>query len=138
MPLFLGGVSPKSIRLAGEVADGIIPAQYGPRTLKEVVDGVAEGARQAGRSLKDVAIIPLVHSCVCADRGVALRSVQQQLAVYASLPLYNRLFVPHGFDKEVERIMVAAMEGDRTGAAAAVSGRMAEECVIMGSPQECV
>ena len=67
-----------------------------------------------------------------------MRSVQQQLAFYASLPFYNRLFVRHGFDKEAERIMVAAMKGDRAGAAAAVSERMAEECAVMGSPQECV
>ncbi|MBI3798271.1 MAG: LLM class flavin-dependent oxidoreductase [Deltaproteobacteria bacterium] len=137
IPIFLGGVSPKSIQLAGEIADGIIPAQYGPHTLKEVVDGVAEGAQHAGRSLKDVGLIPLVHCCVCADRGVALRSVQQQLAFYASMPFYNRLFVRHGFDKEAERVMGAVMKGDRAGAAAAISERMAAECAIMGSPQEC-
>jgi alkanesulfonate monooxygenase SsuD/methylene tetrahydromethanopterin reductase-like flavin-dependent oxidoreductase (luciferase family) len=138
IPLFLGGVSPKSIQLAGEIADGIIPAQYGPHTLKEVVDGVAVGAQHAGRSPKDVALIPLVHCCVCADRGVALRSVQQQLAFYASLPFYNRLFVRHGFHKEAEQVMAAATRGDRAGAAAAISERMATECAIMGSAQECV
>jgi 5,10-methylenetetrahydromethanopterin reductase len=138
IPIFLGGVSPKSIQLAGEIADGIIPAQYGPRMLKEVVDGVAAGAQHAGRSSKDVALIPLVHCCVCADRGVALHSVQQQLAFYASLPFYNRLFVRHGFHKEAEQVMAAAMRGDQAGAAAAVSERMVEECAIMGSPQECV
>ena len=138
IPIFLGGVSPKSIQLAGEIADGIIPAQYGPHTLKEVVDGLAEGVQHAGRSPKDVALIPLVHCCVCGDRGVALRSVQQQLAFYASLPFYNRLFVRHGFHNEAEQVMAAAMRGDRARAAAAVSERMAAEYAIMGSPQECV
>lgn len=138
IPIFLAGVSPKSIQLTGEIADGSIPAQYGPRMLKEVVAGLAEGTKHAGRSLQDVTLAPIVHCCVCPDRGVALRSVQQQLAFYGQMPFYNRIFARHGFQREAEQIMAAAMKGDRAGAAAVVSERMAEECAIMGSPQECV
>lgn len=137
IPIFLAGVSPKSIQLTGEIADGSIPAQYGPHMLKEVVDGVAEGARRAGRSPEDVTIVPIVHCCVCPDRGVALRSVQRQLAFYASLPFYNRIFMRHGFQPEAEKIAMAVAKGDMAAAAAAVSERMAEECAVMGTPQEC-
>src|SRR5262245_60845545 len=80
LPIFLAGVSPKSIQLTGEIADGSIPAQYGPHMLKEVVDGIAAGAQRAGRSPQEVTLAPLVLCCVCADRDVALRSVKQQLA----------------------------------------------------------
>lgn len=138
LPIFLAGVSPKSIQLTGEIADGGIPAQYGPHMLQEVVDGIAIGARRAGRSPQDVTLAPVVLCCVCADRGVALRSVRQQLAFYAQMPFYNRIFARHGFAQEAESIMAAAMKGDRDGAAAAVSERMVEECAIMGTPQECV
>jgi len=138
IPIFLAGVSPKSIQLTGGIADGSIPAQYGPRMLKEVADGLAEGAKYAGRSPKEVTLAPIVHCCVCPDRGVALRSVQQQLAFYGQMPFYNRIFARHGFQREAEQIMAAAMKGDRAGAAAAVSERMVDECAVMGSPQECV
>jgi alkanesulfonate monooxygenase SsuD/methylene tetrahydromethanopterin reductase-like flavin-dependent oxidoreductase (luciferase family) len=104
--------------------------------LKEVMDGIAEGARRAGRSPEDVTIAPIVHCCVCPDRGVALRSVQRQLAFYASLPFYNRIFMRHGFQPEAEKIAAAVAKGDTAAAAAAVSERMAEECAIMGTPQE--
>ena len=138
IPISLAGVSPKSIQLTGEIADGSIPAQYGPHMLKEVVDGLAAGAQRAGRSPQEVTLAPIVHCCVCPDRGVALRSVQQQLAFYTQMPFYNRIFARHGFEQEAEKVMAAAMKGDRAGAAAAVSERMAEECAVMGSAQECL
>lgn len=138
LPIFLASVSPKSIQLAGEIADGSIPAHYGSRMLREVVDGLAVGARRAGRNPQDVILAPLVNCCVCADRAVALRSVQEHLARYAQMPFYNRLFARHGFAQEAEKIMAAGRKGDMAGAAAAVSERMAEECAIMGTPQECV
>ena len=138
IPVFLAGVSPKSIELTGRVADGSMPAQYSPRMLKEVLDGVATGAKSAGRVPSDVTIAPIVHCCVSSDRGVALRSAQQQLAFYGSMPFYNRIFARHGFQQEAEQIMSAAVKGDRPGAVAAVSERLAEECTVMGSAQECV
>jgi len=138
LPIFLAGVSPKSIQLTGEIADGSIPVHYGPHMLHEVVDGIAAGARRAGRSLHEVTLAPIVHCCVCPDRGVALRSVKRHLAFYAQMPFYHRLFARHGFAQEAERSRAAAMKGDRAGAVAAVSERMAEECAIMGTPQECI
>ena len=123
--------------MTGELADGSIPVQYGPTMLKEIVEGVAAGAEKAGRSPRDVEIAPLVHCCVCEDRGLALRSVQQQLAFYGQMPFYNRIFARHGFEQEAAQIMDAALKGDQAGAAAAVSERMAAECALVGTPQEC-
>ncbi len=137
IPIYLAGVSPKSIQMTGELADGSIPAQYGPTMLKEIVEGVAVGAEEAGRSPRDVEIVPIVHCCVCEDRGLALRSVQQQLAFYGQMPFYNRIFARHGFEWEAAQIMDAALKGDQTGAADAVSERMVAECALAGTPQEC-
>lgn len=138
LPIFLASVSPKSIQLTGEIADGSIPAHYGPHMLQEVVDGLAAGVQRAGRAPQDVTLAPLVNCCVCPDRAVALRSVQEHLARYAQMPFYNRLFARHGFAREAENIMAATLKGDMAGAAAAVSEQMAKECAIMGTPQECV
>ena len=111
IPIYLAGVSPKSIQLTGELATGSIPAQYGPTMLKEVVDGVAQGARKAGRSPHDVEIAPIVHCCVCDDRGVALRSARQVLGFYGQMPFYNRIFARHGFEQEAQQIMAGSQKG---------------------------
>jgi len=133
----IAGISPKSIELTGEIADGSLPLNYGPRGLKEVVDGIARGAQRAGRDPKEVSIALIMHCCVCPDHAVALRSVKGALANYGSLPFYNRLFVRQGFVKEAQAIMAAAAKGDMAGAAAAVSDQMAEEIAAMGTAQEC-
>ncbi len=133
----IAGISPKSIELTGEIADGSLPLNYGPRGLKEVVDGISRGAQRAGRNPKEVSIALIMHCCVCPDRAVALRSVKGALANYGSLPFYNRLFVRQGFVKEAEAIMAAAAKGDMAGAAAAVSDQMADEIAAMGTAPEC-
>ena len=135
--IYIAGISPKSIDLTGEVADGSLPLNYCPRGLKEVVDGVNAGARRAERDPKEVVIALIMHCCVCPDAAVALRSVKRTMAMYGSTPFYNRLFVRQGFRKEAEAIMAAAAKGDMNGAAAAVSDQMAQEVAAMGSAQDC-
>src|SRR5215469_11330519 len=79
--VYIAGISPKSIELTGEVADGGLPLNYCPRGLKEVVDGVSSGAKRAGRDPKEVAIALIMQCCVCPDAAVALRSVKRTLAM---------------------------------------------------------
>jgi alkanesulfonate monooxygenase SsuD/methylene tetrahydromethanopterin reductase-like flavin-dependent oxidoreductase (luciferase family) len=137
IPIALAGVSPKSLQLTGEVADASIPTPYGAEMLKEVVEAIAVGAKKAGRSPKEVAINPIVHTLVCADRDVALRSAKQHLSFYASMPFYNRVFVRHGLTSEAEKVMTAASKGDMAGAAGAISERMIETTAVVGTAQEC-
>src|SRR5579875_2675330 len=135
--VYIAGISPGSIRLTGEIADGSLPLNYGPRGLSEVVDGIKSGAQRAGRDSGQVAIALIMHCCVCTDRAVAMKSVKSTLAMYGSMPFYNRLFARQGFVREAEGIMNAASSGNMAGAAAAVSDQMAEEIAAMGSAQDC-
>ncbi|MGH3589142.1 MAG: LLM class flavin-dependent oxidoreductase, partial [Pseudonocardia sp.] len=48
---------PRTLRLAGEVADGVLTlAGVSPETLSHTVGAVAEGARAAGRAMPDVTV----------------------------------------------------------------------------------
>ena len=137
IPIYIAGISPKSIELTGEIADGSLPLNYGPQGLREVVDGIARGARMAGRKPQDVSIALIMHCCVCPDRALAMRSVKSTLARYGSMPFYNRLFARQNFVREAEGIAAAAAKGDMAAAAAAVSDEMAENVAAMGTPAEC-
>jgi alkanesulfonate monooxygenase SsuD/methylene tetrahydromethanopterin reductase-like flavin-dependent oxidoreductase (luciferase family) len=137
IPVYVAGISPKSIVLTGELADGSLPLNYSPDGLQEVVDGISLGAQQAGRSPSDVSIALIMHCCVCSDRAVALRSVKRTLSLYGRMPYYNRLFVRQGFEKEARGIAEAAAKGDTDAAAEAVSEDMAEQIAAMGTAQEC-
>jgi alkanesulfonate monooxygenase SsuD/methylene tetrahydromethanopterin reductase-like flavin-dependent oxidoreductase (luciferase family) len=137
IPIYVAGISPKSVVLTGEVADGSLPLNYAPHGLKEVVGGIAQGAEKAGRSAAEVTIALIMHCCVCADRGVALRSVKRTLSFYGRMPFYNRLFARQGYQKEAEEITAGWAKGDANAAAAAISDRMAEQIAAMGTPQDC-
>jgi 5,10-methylenetetrahydromethanopterin reductase len=137
IPIYVAGISPKSIVLTGELADGSLPLNYAPHGLKEVVDGIAQGAQQAGRAPREVTIALIMHCCVCTDRVVALRSVKRTLSFYGRMPFYNRLFVRQGFEKEAAGIAAGWAQGDAAAAAEAVSNAMAEQIAAMGTAQEC-
>jgi len=137
IPIYVAGISPKSVVLTGQLADGSLPLNYAPHGLKEVVDGVAQGAQKAGRSPSDVTIALIMHCCVCSDRAVALRSVKRTLAFYGRMPFYNRLFARQGYEKEAAGITAGWAKGDVNAAAAAVPDHMAEQVAAMGTPQEC-
>jgi 5,10-methylenetetrahydromethanopterin reductase len=137
IPIYIAGISPKSVVLTGEVADGSLPLNYAPQGLKEVVDGIAQGAQKAGRSAADVTIALIMHCCVCPDRAVALRSVKRTLAFYGRMPFYNRLFARQGYQKEAQAISAGWAKGDINAATEAVSEQMAEQIAAMGTAKEC-
>jgi len=137
IPIYVAGISPKSIALTGELADGSLPLNYAPHGLKEVVDGIAQGAQKAERSPSEVTIALIMHCCVCSNRAVALRSVKRTLSFYGRMPFYNRLFVRQGYQQEAEGIAAGWAQGDASAAAEAVSDQMAEQIAAMGTPQEC-
>ncbi len=136
IPIYVGSVSPRCLNIAGEYADGCFTSQCAPHGLREIMDHLSKGAQRAGRSAP-VPVAPLVHCCVCADRGIALRAVRRTLASYAQRPLYNRFLARQGFAEEAREIAVAAARGDIEAAAAAVSESMAEQVAAMGTVQEC-
>ena len=64
VPLWLGGVGPRSLALAGELADGLILANaFTPAEVRETVDVVTAAARAAGRPDPDV------HATLIAATG---------------------------------------------------------------------
>lgn len=137
IPIYVAGISPKSVVLTGEVADGSLPLNYASHGLHEVVNGITQGAHKVGREPSEVAIALIMHCCVSSDRAVALRSVKRTLSFYGRMPFYNRLFVRQGYIKEAEAITAGWAKGDGNAAANAVSDRMAEEIAALGTAQEC-
>ncbi|MEV6174052.1 LLM class flavin-dependent oxidoreductase [Streptomyces sp. NPDC051954] len=64
VPLHLAASGPKNLRLAGEIADGVILLSgVSPRTLRSATARVREGAEAAGRQAGE---LPLTVSAFCA------------------------------------------------------------------------
>src|SRR5579862_1346886 len=68
IPIYLAAIGPKNTALAGEIADGWIPAFFSPEHVSDVRKLLEAGAARAGRSLDGFEMAPTVSAFVTDDR----------------------------------------------------------------------
>ncbi|HEY7419073.1 MAG TPA: LLM class flavin-dependent oxidoreductase [Ktedonobacteraceae bacterium] len=99
VPLFISALGPAAFRLAGEVADGVLPAMSPiPYLLKTALPALSEGAAAAGRSRPPVVAHIIVT--LTTDRATAFQAGRQVLSFYASLPTYRNMYIAAGFSED--------------------------------------
>jgi len=130
--IVIGALNPAMLRLAGEVADGVLlnylPASHVPWSVEQVRKG---GAARAAAGAGTCAIYGYVHAGVCErDEGIEL--ARRDLYSYAVVDSYARNFERAGFADEVAEIRERFAAGDREGAVGAVSDRMVDAIDVMG------
>jgi 5,10-methylenetetrahydromethanopterin reductase len=74
VPIYLAAAGPRTIRLAGEVADGILlAAEPKPEAWERALSLVAEGAKSAGRDPSEIDLCVQALTCIRETREEALR-----------------------------------------------------------------
>lgn len=120
LPIFLAALSPAMLRLAGEIADGVMLWLCNPSYIERVViPEVSEGRRRAGKPLDGfdvVAAVPAACTDGVADAYAALR---HDLLPYFGLPFYRAMIERSGFAADIEAYDSAS--GDVKGMSAAIS-----------------
>jgi probable F420-dependent oxidoreductase len=121
--IVVGALNPAMLRLAGELADGVLlnylPASHVPWSVEQV--------RKGG----DATIYAYVHAGAC-ERADGAELARRDLFSYAVVDSYARNFERAGFADEVTEIRGRFADGDRAGAVAAVSDRMVDAIDVMG------
>ncbi len=129
--LVLGALNRRMLRLAGELADGVLlnylPASAVPWCVEQIRAG--EGFAQRGPG--SCRIHAYVHVGVC-DPDAARPLGRKDLFSYAVVDAYARAFERAGFADEVAALRAAHHSGDREAAVAAVSDRMVDAIDICG------
>jgi alkanesulfonate monooxygenase SsuD/methylene tetrahydromethanopterin reductase-like flavin-dependent oxidoreductase (luciferase family) len=110
-PIWISALGPRSMRLAGEIADGALLNWCPPERVAFARARVAEGARAAGRDAAQVAIAVYVRSWVGDDPAGGMSAMRAAAAEYASYPAYARQFEQVGLGTEA----AAAAEAHRAG-----------------------
>jgi probable F420-dependent oxidoreductase len=127
----IGALNPGMLRLAGEVADGVllnyIPATHVPWSVEQVRAGEAIAGRPAGSTT----IYSYVHLGV-AKREDGIDAARRDLFSYAVVDAYARNFERAGYGDDVAEIRERHGAGDREGALAAVSDPFVDGIDIMG------
>lgn len=121
--LIVAALNPQMLRLAGELADGVLlnylPASHVPWSVQQV------------RAGGDATIYAYVHVGV-TDVEPNRQHARRDLFSYIVVDSYAKSFSRAGFADEVAEVRERHAAGDRDGAVAAVSDRMVDAIDILG------
>jgi probable F420-dependent oxidoreductase len=129
--LVLGALNERMLQLAGELAEGVLLNYLPASAVPWCVEQVRAGESAAGRAPGSCTVHAYVHVGVC-DRDAALPAARKDLFSYAVVPAYATAFARAGFGEEIAALEAARAAGDRDGAVAAISDRMADQIDICG------
>jgi probable F420-dependent oxidoreductase len=127
----IGALNPGMLRLAGEVADGVLLNYLPASHVAWSVEQVRTGEKKAGRAPGSTTIYAYVHLAV-AQRSDGIDAARRDLFSYAVVDAYARNFERAGFTDDVAAVRERHGAGDREGALAAVSEPFVDAIDIMG------
>ncbi|MBA3261588.1 MAG: LLM class flavin-dependent oxidoreductase [Thermoleophilaceae bacterium] len=137
IPIYLAGLSPGMLRLAGEIADGVILWLCNPDYIRDVVvPTVAEGREKAGKSPEGFDIVAAVPSAVTSDPEQAKAQLRSELIPYFSLPFYRKMLERSRLEEDIAAFDRGMQEGGPEAAEAAISERFLSSLAAIGSADE--
>lgn len=137
VPIYLGAVGPRNLRLAGEIADGWIGVFATPAHIAESVRHLAEGRALRGAGLAGFEVIPCLATAVGEDVDRCVDALRAHYAHLMSIGapernFYCRLAGELGWPREAAEVSRLAGAGDRVGAAATVPGGFVDRTSLVG------
>jgi alkanesulfonate monooxygenase SsuD/methylene tetrahydromethanopterin reductase-like flavin-dependent oxidoreductase (luciferase family) len=104
IPIYLAGLAPGMLRLAGEIADGVVLWLCNPEYIRStVVPSIAEGRAKAGKSPEGFDIVAAVPAAVTSEPEQARAQLRSELVPYFSLPFYRKMIELSGFGDDLAR-----------------------------------
>jgi 5,10-methylenetetrahydromethanopterin reductase len=138
IPIYLAALSPRMLRLAGELADGVLPLLFPPEHYATVEPLIRAGAERAGRDMAEIDLAACVWCSVSNDRSAAEAVLKDKIAYYghALSPLiWDRLGLTVADFRPLERALMT--ERDPAAARALVTPAMLRVGVA-GTPADLV
>jgi F420-dependent oxidoreductase-like protein len=140
VPIYLATLSPKSLEMTGEIADGWLGTSFMPDHARVFFDHLEAGAKRAGRTLADldlqaggaVAFGDDVERLIAARRpGLAFT-----LGAMGSRQhnFYNDAFRRAGYEDAAREVQRLWLDGKRDEAAARVPDELALQANLLGTP----
>lgn len=138
VPIDLAGLGPKSVELAGFIADGWHALLVTPDGLRDRLDDLERGATKAGREAVDHRVTLSVACCALDDGETARRLARGHLAFYVGAmgPYYAKALGRQGHADTARRIVDRWQAGDREAAMDAIGDELLEDLAAAGTPEE--
>ncbi|MGH7910443.1 MAG: LLM class flavin-dependent oxidoreductase [Candidatus Dormibacteraceae bacterium] len=125
-PIYMAALGEKMLRLAGEIADGVVFFMAGASAVPGLLGGT-------GRTFDSVARVIVLAG---ADHARNLAFARRFITGYAILPFYARFLETQGWGTAVRAVQRRWAEGDRAGANLEVPEEMAERLMLFGTDPE--
>lgn len=131
LPIYVAALSPAMLRLAGEIADGVMLWLCNPAYIREVViPEVSQGRERAGKTLEGFDVVAAVPAACTEEPGEAFSSLRRDLLPYFGLPFYRAMIERSGFRSDIEAFDAAV--GDVEAMQAAISDAFLSELSAIG------
>lgn len=133
--IYLAGLNAPMLRLAGEVADGVLMNYSPPSAIAPMVQHVHEGAKAAGREPSAIDVGIYIRMCITDEEDKAVDSFRRELAGYAFVDSYNKMFARYGLSAEFDEVRRLWKEGKRDEAPKAITEDSCRKIAVFGKAQ---
>jgi probable F420-dependent oxidoreductase len=140
-PIAIGGLGPQMIRLAAEVADGLLvmPFNTARHFRERTLPAVAEGLGRAGRSRSELTVTGEVIVCCGRDQAeldTARLAGRWLLSFYASTPAYRPVLEVEGWEDLQPELNRLSKSGRWEEMPHMIDDTMLTTLAAVGSPAE--
>jgi probable F420-dependent oxidoreductase len=137
IPIYLAGLKEGMLRLAGEIADGVLGFLPTPSYIQQqVLPNVAAGATKAGRDPSEIDVAALVICSVSYDREEALRRARINVGNYVAYPVGSTVVDFMGLQEDRDHVLMRLLSEGPAALATAVSDELVRTFAIAGTPDE--
>tara|TARA_B110000503_G_scaffold140694_1_gene232237 strand:- start:3703 stop:4746 length:1044 start_codon:yes stop_codon:yes gene_type:complete len=142
IPIYTAAISPIGLRLAGEIADGVLPLWMNPEKTHLITDYIKEGQRKGGREGLpfDIAVGVTVLLAKNQDEVEKARiPAKNNLALYIGgmgargKNFYNDYCKRLGYEEAAVKIQDAYLAGDHKTAIGLVPDELVHELFLIGT-----
>ena len=133
IPIYVAALRAGMLRVAGEVADGVIINWLSADDVPKSVEVCREAARAAGRDPDALEITARLLINVDAPTAESELAVRRHITAYLNVPVYRAFQEWLGRSEALGPMWEAWQRGDRKAAVAAVPERVMNDLIIRGS-----
>lgn len=126
-PLLLAALRPRMLRLAAEVADGVVLNWLAAADVPRVL-GAYGGSGE---------VVARIFVCPTDDKDAARRVGRRLVAAYLNVPAYAEMHRWLGRGPALEPMWAAWSAGDRRGALELIPDEIVDALVVHGDPASC-
>ena len=140
LPIYLAAIGPRALRLAGEVADGVLLNAYAPvEYVRWAAAEARRAAREAGREPESVDVACMLIVRLTDDPESLMQSLRERVARLISEPHTGEALLGRGgFEESIlGPVRELVGRGDEVGASRYVSEELADACYLLGDAERC-